>query len=455
VSPTNAYGTRAIVLADGELTHLSSFDMRQFKLPDLEPTGFGGLLAWTRYPHILALRKVRSIPDIASNEVELSVTESALALAERDEEREAGATLLDKTVERFWSAAGISPSTEDAGPPPSVIRIRALLELVLNHLRAKARLSAGYAGFVTILHVLALCEGGLRRETLARVLARYAVATGATDERMRPKWQRDTEAPLWEPKLGTGWLSAPESEELCSEVTRQITSFETHAAEHIRTLMSTWTPGLDNYPHPFESPEVPPLRFNLQDPSIVLELRYPLVQRELRSDLAKQCPRKNALLQRLIADEFIRRAVIVQRHGTDRDQLSLVEKRYIIAGIFHGLNGLAFHRDRLTSREGVRRMPWLLEPPGPAQAFRWIYRWLYVEQLNAGAQELSRQHGAEALKTALLELFLEKEPESDRILRNASMRPFLVRDHVFQRQVRELSHACGMLHPHRSATISA
>lgn len=423
IPPADAYATHALVLADGELPRFSNFDVHCVQLPACSADYFAELLKWTQCPRVAALCQQRRLPDVVSNEIELSVLESLLFVAGPEGTMTIDTAVVDQAIGLIWGERA-----RPSGPP----RIAELLRVVLDHICEQARSSVAYAWFATALQITALAAGGLRRETAARVLAGYAVATGSSDDASRPTWQLQLEAPLWRPPTTAARLSKEQTEMLCREVVGHLDNFEVQAGAHIRTLGNTQTAGLDEYPHPYESPEVPAFAFEFDDGKRVMELRYPLVQIELRRQLAERCLQKHTLLQRLIADEFIRRAVIVQRHGTQRDQLSLVERRYAISAVHHGLDSLAYDRDHLLSREGKLRARWLMEPSAPILTYYWIYRWLYVEQINNGGHELSRQHGAEVLKIALLGQFLTTEPEPERILKRFSLRSFVVRSEILQ-----------------------
>lgn len=437
---SDASASRALVLADGPLTAFSTLEPRSVELPGCSSRAFPELLEWTRCPAVTKLSSNRH--SIASNEIELSVLESLLALADANDGMPADARTVEKATNLLWGEQAMA-----AGPD----RIAALLGIVLDHICGHAETNETCAWFATILQVIALSPGGLRRETIARVLARYLVATGSSQSNARPAWQTAREAVLWQPVSSNTRLTDVEVAELCQLVAAQLRKFENQAGGHIRRLEHSMFPGLDQYSHDFESPEVPEFSFQLDDARrVVIELRYPLVQVELRKQFEQRCSQKHALLQRILSEEFIRRAVIVQRHMTRRDELSLVEKRYVISAVFHGLDSLKHDRDDLLSEEGKPRASWWMEPSDVTPAYYWLYRWLYVEQINDGSQALSRQHGAEHLKIALLKLFLRAEPEPKLLLKRSSSRMLMVRSEILL----GLAHA-GLLSCNHTEAIAA
>src|SRR6185437_7238821 len=131
--------------------------------------------------------------------------------------------------------------------------------------------------------------------------------------------------------------------------------------------------------------------------------------------LRQHSPEKHALLNRLLAEEFTRRVVIVHTHRADRDLRSLVDRRYIILAIHHGLESLTIALEQLLSEHGRVRCRWVIPRRTRLTTYHWIYRWLYIEQLNAGTHALSQQYGAERLKRALLEKFLAVVPDPTRL----------------------------------------
>lgn len=335
----------------------------------------------------------------------------------------------------------------DLPPPATGDRTAAILEMVVDHLVNRARTIESCAWAATILQIVALCAGGLRQETAARVLAGYILATAAYDEETRPAWQQQHEKALWVAPHD-GPLTANDVESLTSQIAMRISAFQKSAAGvHIRVLNSIHVPALDTYAHPYESPEVP--TFNFQFPErTAFELRFPQIQAQLCEMFKAKSKEKHALIRKLLVEQSLRRAAIVQRHGTDRDQLSLVEKRYAIGAIYHALDSLEFERDSLLSDAGRKRSNWLLEPSKPLQTYHWIYRWLYVAQINGDDNILSRQHGAELLRIALLNRFLQAQQGST--VSKKSLRPFLVRSEILC----NLAHA-GLLSCSFSVTAKA
>lgn len=67
-----AYGTRAVVLADGPLGKFSTFDPYAVELSGCPQSAFSKLLEWSACPHIARAYLARSQREVASNEIELA-----------------------------------------------------------------------------------------------------------------------------------------------------------------------------------------------------------------------------------------------------------------------------------------------------------------------------------------------------------------------------------------------
>jgi hypothetical protein len=134
------------------------------------------------------------------------------------------------------------------------------------------------------------------------------------------------------------------------------------------------------------------------------------MRRVICEQFREHLPEKHALLNRSIAEEFIRRAAIVQCHCQEKDVRSLVDKRYVVIAIHCALESLTPGTNKLVTAAGAFRLRWRIPPHSRIKAYHWIYRWLYVEQLNSNEQALSQEYGAELLKRALLEEFLDSDP---------------------------------------------
>ena len=133
----------------------------------------------------------------------------------------------------------------------------------------------------------------------------------------------------------------------------------------------------------------------------------------------------------------------MHRHTTDRHQLSLVEKRCAIAAIHHALDSLTFEGKTALGRYAQQRMQWLLEPWPSWPTYLWIYRWLYRQQIDIDGQTLSRRHGAEFLKIALLQSFLRHEPNANRPPASTDLRRFMVRSEILRGIVQSALYSCN------------
>jgi hypothetical protein len=256
---------------------------------------------------------------------------------------------------------------------------------------------------------VALLPGGIRLFTTARVLAGYVTATAGVRPDPTCSGTHGGEADLW-PEGAKHSSRLLETRALEKRILRHVTGFEAQAAGLVRSFPGAAAAGFDEYDHPFESPEVPAFQFNFADNKLQWEFLSPFVRRVICEQFRRRQPEKHALLNRLVAEEFIRRAAIVQSHCQEKDVRSLIDKRYVVIAIHCALESLKANANELVSPEGRARLRWRIPANSRVQAFHWIYRWLYVEQLNANEQALSREYGAEFLKRALLEQFLESDP---------------------------------------------
>ena len=407
----NAHETQCLILADGELPDIANVPVTNFKLPQCPPERFEDLLGWIKYPRIEALRSEPIRPDeplgnITTNEIELSIVESALALSGRSGEVNAPGGMADRVIRLVWGK-----DTKTSGKK----RAEDILDIVANQILQNARTNVDDAWLATLLHIVSLIPGGLRLLTLARVIANYVTVTSPRPGEARSPTLQTTEVELWSMQSEASSLHE-ERRELQKRIVKYLMQFETQAIGLIRKFPSAAAAGFDEYPHPFESPEVPEYRFDFADPTQQLEFLSPFVRRTLCEHFRRSLPEKHALLHRLLAEEFTRRIVIVNAHRADRDVRSLVDKRYIILAIHCALESLKTPINGLLSETGQQRSRWLIPTHARLHAYYWVYRWLYIEQLNGGQHSLSEQHGAERLKRALLEQFLDADPQKTSFL---------------------------------------
>lgn len=399
--PHDAYASRYLILADGELQTIANLEVKAFKLPQCPPERFESLIQWTKVPQLQALRAAsqhtgKPLADVTSNEIELLTLEAILSFDTRSSGATAPGELARRAIQLVWGPAALDSGKE---------RTAKLLTILIEHLIQQSRLNSAAAWFSTILHVVALLPGGIRLFTVARALAGYVTATlgGRRDP------GASAEAELWSGTV-QDLSSRSETESLTDHVCEKVLQFEALAAGLVRSFPSAAAAGFDEYDHPFESPEVPAFEPLFPDNRLQLEFISPFMRRVICEQFRHHLPEKHALLNRSIAEEFIRRAAIVQCHCQEKDVRSLVDKRYVVIAIHCALESLTPRTSKLVTAAGAVRLRWRIPAHSRIKAYHWIYRWLYVEQLNSNEQALSQEYGAELLKRALLEEFLESDP---------------------------------------------
>jgi hypothetical protein len=413
--PERAHATQVLLLADARIDCCAGLPVTSFELPGCPPEQLGLLMQWLGCSRLAALReKHGAIPDVGGGvfgETELCVAESALALDERATQPEAVADLRTQVLRIL--------RTEPAQPDGA--RLGQLLEAILRYLHEEER-QTEHAWLSTALHVVALVPGGVRLFTMARVLAAYAIAVAADGAHPGPDWCRGE---LWRPEAGPvpGELAeaAERRERRALEVTvvRHVMQLKSRACGLLRTSPSGYIPGFDEYDHPYESPEMPPLQLDIASDCERVEFVSATARVLACEQLRSSHPARHSLLNRLLSEEFVRRVMIVSAHHAEAG-LRLVDKHYALFAIHHGLESLAYGAEKLLSHHGHRKARWLIPALSRLGAYRWIYRWLYVELLNAGEESLSRRHGAERLRGALLNAFVRADPQPYR-LRNPAM----------------------------------
>lgn len=402
-APQTTHATQILILADGPIRRIAGLPVTSFELPECGAHDFDKLLATAGVHRLHELRHAPDAPyprirDIVSNEIELQIIDSALELDARSGTPLGSASLGVRVLEQVWGEQA-APAGED--------RVRQLLTTVLDHLTAQAAQDSQAAWLATLLHTVSLMPGGMRELTVASVVASYVVLTAPSQE----------DTPLWCGKEAELWRINPEAsgsgaqrELRALEVTveRQITELQQDACGLVRSLPGCTAAGFDDYPDPHDGL---PFTFNFAQPRLQLKLVAPLVRRMVCNYFRERFPEKHLLLHRLVAEEFIRRQAVIQSHSADRDLRSLVDQRYIILGVHHGLQSI--HRDlgQILSSEQRARRRWLIPDVSRLATYQWIYRWLYVEQLNGGRQALSLQYGAEKLKRVLLTRFRRADPQ--------------------------------------------
>ena len=400
--PQNAYASRYWILADDKLEAIANLEVKAYKLPQCPPEQFVSLLRWTRVAQLPALRAAtersgKPLADIVSNEIELLIFEAILTFAARSGESTTTAELTQRAIQLLWGPTAVESGKE---------RTEQLLAALIDHLLQQAKLNSDAAWFATILHAVTLLPGGIRLFTVARALAGYVMATVGAHP--------GTEAELWTVPL-RGVSRKFEVDSLSQLVCDKVLQFETLAAGLVRSFPSAAAAGFDEYAHPFETPEVPAFELNFPDNKLQLEFVSPFVRRVFCEQFRNRLPAQHALLNRSIAEEFIRRAAIVQCHCQEKDVRSLVDKRYLVIAIHCALQSVVLENlqprtNKLLTAPGATRLHWRIPAHSRIKAYHWIYRWLYVEQLNSSEQALSQEYGAELLKQALLEELLESDP---------------------------------------------
>jgi hypothetical protein len=414
--PQIAHATQLLILADGPLDSIAGHKVTSFELPECPADHFGPLL---RSSAAARLEKLRSEPaaylpalrDIVSNEIELSLVETALALQERSCEPHSPEGIGARVMRLIWG---------EHAAPEGEARVSELVRTLVSHLAEEAGRSQDAAWLLILLHIVALTPTGIRLFTIARVTAGYLSATAACGTRPRPDWCLE-EAELWRPRPDA--LSGRADEvserrahrELEFMIQQRVEAIKDRAGVLILSVRGAAAPGFDEYPHPYECQESPPFKFGFSgdDGRQQLEFLAPLVRRTVLEELRRRCPQRHSLLSRLLAEEFIRRALIVRTHRADTDLRSLVDHRYVILGIQHGLDSLAIDLKQMLSRHGRLRSSWLIPHRTRLATYHWIYQGLYVELLNGGDNALSQQHGAKLVKRQLLEEFLRADPAPD------------------------------------------
>lgn len=400
-SPDNTYATRILILADGKLENIAHIQVFQRELPSCSPTQFAALLETARTQRARAfwLAKANSshpLPAITSNEIELTIFDAALAFDANGSDGEQPHILRTQAVSRIW---GHYAHAEDAK------RVVALVEIIVEHIVSRAATHQDAAWFATLLHIVSLVPGGIRKLTAARVLAGYVMATSSIEPSKRPPWGQDAEASLWTFKSKS--ISDSELNTIEWKIVKEIARFRGRASGLVRLFPSAVAPGFDDYPHPFDSPAVQ-IQFDFVGATKQLEFISPLVRQLICDSMQRRQPKKHAMLSRLMAEEFLRRLAVIQSHRAAIDFRSLVDKRYAILAIYLGLQSLRFNVHTLTSEDAKIR--WLIPTQSPLGTFQWLYRWLYVGQLNEYRQALSQQQGAERLKRAVLDAFWRSYP---------------------------------------------
>jgi hypothetical protein len=397
--PENSYGTRILVLADDGTEPISNQRMMSFGLKRRTPRTIEEQLKaalWMRLRIPFASGKAALVRSSVANELELTILQSACTFSV------AGQPRSDEFDELLALLEQSKLTEED--------RLKSFVRTYTDQLLKRAAQREADAWFATILHAVALVPGGVRRDTVSRVLAGYIIATSSASKASRPDWIRDIEHPLAEvPHFKASQKEKLEKEVAAfeQEIQNQLRQFRLRAGALIHSLPSAHATGVDEYQHPFEVPESPALNFLADDATELIDFAHPMLQHLFAEELNRTRPEKHALLRLLLCDENLRRAFVIQRHGTERDHLSLVEKRHFIAAIYHGLQGLKFDRCSLIDPGTVARWSWIVEADTARATYRFIYRVLYKEHLNGGGQLLSRQHGAETLKQTLIKMFLD------------------------------------------------
>lgn len=385
-SPDNALGSRVLILADARMDRILDLPVESYALPPCDSSVLGKIIDVVGAPRLLA-ELGGNAPDhrfVGANELEVALLESILSIND------------DFGTDIPWKI-------ETRGSPGR--RVLALVHRIVDALLDAARDNERAAWLAVLLHIACLVPGGVRRFTIARVAAFYAIATAGHGGTPGSGSPASNGIRLWI-RRRNGFLNDLETRELELLVWNQVDGFAGPMGRLVRELPSIFAGGFDDTEHPFESPEVPTLQFNQADRRW-LEFLAPLVSRAFLKRFRLKAPQRHALLSRLMSEEFVRRAVIVQCHLTERDTRSLVDQRYVIIAIHQALESLRHDFRKVISKESLITLRWLIPLSDARDTYHWIYHWLYLENLNAGAQTLSNVYGAETFKQCLLQRFLD------------------------------------------------